>query len=142
MKPYKRVFTEENALSELTDVKIIDKIFEFIKENPFPKDHEQFHAWAEEQGFKEADILEQYVYAILTVFITGGKSKGELQNNAQVKKGIEVEKEHVAIENNDNKVVAYISELLAQKIATDHIIEFENYYDALDEMETKLKEEK
>lgn len=48
----------------------------------------------------------------------------------QIEKGVKVEREHT---NDDS---------LAKEIAMDHLKEFPNYYDALDEMEKKLKADK
>jgi hypothetical protein len=47
----------------------------------------------------------------------------------QLAKGIEVEMEHTE------------SNIVATKIALDHLAEFPDYYDALEEMENKLKKQ-
>jgi hypothetical protein len=60
----------------------------------------------------------------------GGKSGGKPPKGVdmeQVKKGIEVEKEHTK------------DPLVAMKIALDHLTELSEYYSALDKMESDLK---
>ena len=78
MKRYKQLFKEDDSLIQLTDITIPEKIVNFIKENPFPKDHEQWHKFAEDELKIDSNVLEQYAYAMLTVIFTGGKSKGDL----------------------------------------------------------------
>jgi len=127
MKQYKRKF-KENSLSELTDPEIVDKLVEFIRNNPFPKDHEQLHAFAEGLSL-DADVLEQYAYAMLTVILCGGKSKGnEVDASEDNKKiGRQIEIEHVEYDS-DNKVVKRIQEVLIEKIMFDHLFEDIEYY--------------
>ena len=49
MKRYKRYFKEEDSLKDLIDESIPQKLVDFIKKNPFPKDHEGIHKFAEEE---------------------------------------------------------------------------------------------
>lgn len=144
---WKSIFTEENALGLLKNVNLIDDLFEFFKSNPYPKDHEQLHAFAEQKGV-ESEELEQYVYAIVSAVVCGGKSAGMDQSifpADQITKGMKVEQEHLDMSNYGNPVVKRIIDLLSTKIACDHQAEFvgqdtpAKYYDALDEMEKKLK---
>jgi hypothetical protein len=63
----------------------------------------------------------------------GGESKGKPPKGMipeQEAMGIEVEYEHTSDWD------------IARKIAWDHLAEFDTYYDALDEMEKRLEEEK
>jgi hypothetical protein len=128
-KRYKQFF-KENSLSVLKDEKIIDDIFEFIYNNPYPVDAD-FHKFVESKG-AEPDDYETYVYAILSCFIVGGKSykskiKYEDISEQEKKDGLKVEMEHVD-EKNDNKVVKKICDMIAKKIHYDHDVENENYY--------------
>lgn len=122
-----RFFKEENSLAMLNDTALIDKIVNFIKENPFPAD-EQLHKFAEENRI-EPDIIESYVYAILSVFLTGGKSKGQEVNADQENKdiGFKIEAEHVET-GIDNVVVKHIEDILKTKILNDHLAETKTYY--------------
>lgn len=118
---------KENSLSQLKDTVIIDKIIEFIKANPFPLDKD-FHAFVEKNGM-DPDEFETYAYAILTVFLCGGKSKGRPSeaNEENIKIGRQIEMEHVEYETTD-KVVKHIQEILSEKILADHTFETESYY--------------
>jgi hypothetical protein len=72
-------------------------------------------------------------YALAGRFVAlmrGGRSRGERPARATdeaVRRGTEVEREHVA---GDDEV--------ARKIAYDHIEEHHDYYEALDQMEREL----
>lgn len=123
----KKYLKEENSLSMLKDTKTIDKIIEFIKENPFPVD-EQLHKFAGENNI-EPDTMESHVYAILSVFLTGGKSKGKEADADKENKdiGFKIETEHVDT-GIDNKVVKHIEDILKTKIANDHLFETKTYY--------------
>ena len=132
MKRYKPLLKEENSLSQLKDVTLVDKLFDFIIKNPFPKDHEQLHKFAESLGI-EADQLEIVAYAIISAFLCGGRfydsgKKIEDLNQEELKNGIIVEQEHVTDKNLDNPVVKRIVELMKQKISADHVTEKDNYY--------------
>lgn len=142
IKKYKRKFKEENALAHLLDPTIIDKIIDFIKSTPFPKDREQFHVWAEEQGFNGAAKLEEYVYAIVSVLIVGGKSKGDFSkiSDEQLKIGKQIEREHVET-GIDNPVIKRIEEIFATKISSDHFIEKDDYYTSTINFRDELEQE-
>lgn len=140
---YKSIFQEEDSLQELTDTSLVDKIIDFFMKNPYPKDHSQLHAFAESIGV-EADTIEQYVYAIVSSFISGGtfnksgKSEEEFEQS-EIESGIKIEHEHVDTQT-DNEVVKYIGNYLSKRIALDHLSEFSNYYTLLTEMEKKSEE--
>lgn len=129
MNTLKALFLSINKEAE-EDLSLI--VYNYFKDNPNPKD-EDFHKFIEAKSINvhEAENAA-YKYATLYIqFMEDGKSN---ENNAtvsinedQLKKGIEIEKEHTS--NKD----------IATKIAKDHLSEFSNYYTALDEMETKLK---
>lgn len=123
-----RIQIKENSLSNLKDPEMVDKIVDFIKSNPFPKDHEQFHKWAESQGYEDSNA-EECVYAMLTVILTGGKSKGkEIEISPENKKiGEQIELEHVDYKS-DNPVVKRIQDVFIKKIYLDHTAEMEDYY--------------
>lgn len=128
---YKSRFREaKDSLDELTDSSIPKKIVEFIKKNPFPRDHEQWHKFAEDDLKINSAILEQYAYAMLTVIFTGGKSEGNLTkiSKEQWAMGEQIEREHVSMPEIDNKVVTAIQELFSKKIASDHWSEDGGYY--------------
>lgn len=129
MKRYKKLLQEENSLSQLTDTTIPQKIVDYIKENPFPKDHEQWHKFAEEELKIDSNLLEQYAYAFLTLILIGGKSKGKeikaSKENLDI--GYEIEIEHCEYET-DNKVLKEMQDILRQKISFDHLFETETYY--------------
>lgn len=132
MNRYKRKFIEDSNIPELTDVDLVEKIIEFIKQNPFPKDHEQLHTWAKQQGYEEASIVEQYVYAILTVFVCGGTfNKNGMDSSTfdseEIQMGKIVEAEHT-LNTIDNPVVNKIADYFQTRIAYDHISDNPKYY--------------
>lgn len=143
MKRYISKFKEEdNSLSELTDSTIPEKLAEFIIKNPFPKDEDQIHKFAEEELGIDPDKLEQYVYAFLTVILTGGASKGVYHNKdiEQMAIGEKIESEHVDLVT-DNEVVKKIQLLLKHKIANDHLQENDKYYTSKIDFNDELKKE-
>lgn len=123
-----KIQIKENSLTGLKDPKMVDDIVEFIKKNPFPKDHEQFHTWAEKKGY-EAKTIEECIYAMLTIILCGGKSKGKkIDISAENKKiGEQIELEHVDYDS-DNPVVKRIQEIFIEKIYLDHTAEMKDYY--------------
>lgn len=143
MKRYISKFKEEeNSLSELTDSTIPEKLVEFILKNPFPKDKDQLHKFAEEELKIDPDKLEQYVYAFLTVILTGGKSKGDTSkiSKEQLDIGMQIEKEHVEM-GIDNKVVLAIEDIFKKKISCDHDAEDNKYYQGSVNFKDELKQE-
>jgi hypothetical protein len=140
MKKYKRIF-QEDSISQLTDPNIVNKLVDFIRNNPFPTDYQQIHAFAEGLGI-EADILEQYAYAMLTVILCGGKSKGkEVEASDKNKEiGRKIELEHVEYYS-DNEVIKRIQEVFIDKIKNDHLFETDSYYVNGVDFENELKQE-
>lgn len=135
---------EEDSLSQLNNTKIVDEIIDFLRKNPFPKDHEQFHKYFEDKGYKEEEIgnIEQYVYAMLSIILTGGASKGKeiKASDENLKIGYEIEKEHVETGIN-NKVVKHIEDILRKKISYDHLAETDTYYVDGVNFKNELKQE-
>ena len=129
VKRYKKYF-KENSLSVLKDEKIVDDIFDYIYNNPYPTD-DDFHKFVESKN-ADPDDYETYVYAILSCFIAGGraydKKKAEKDfDEKEVAMGLKVEYEHLD-EKNDNKIVKYIVDKLSGRIASDHLTENKVYY--------------
>lgn len=129
---------EESEASNASTEKITQAFASFLLKN---KDKnitdDDVHKWAEDNKYK-TPLVESIAYSFakkMIVLLNDGKAKEkgltEDQVDAeQLKKGIEVEKEHS-------------SDLdIQKKTAMDHLAEFPKYYDALDEMETKLKANK
>jgi hypothetical protein len=145
MELYKRIFEDEeqssNSLDQLTDISIPQKIVDFIRKNPFPQDHTQWHTFAEGLGLDPA-VLEQYAYAMLTVIFTGGKSKGDSSeiSQEQLDIGMKIEQEHVKLET-DNLVVKAIQDIFALKITSDHNAENDKYYLGSVNFKNELKQE-
>jgi hypothetical protein len=142
MKRYKPLLREENSLSQLDKPELVDKLFQYFKENPYPLDHEGFHKFAESLGM-EADDLEIYGWAIISCFVTGGNfnksgKKEEDFDSKEIEIGIDIEKEHTDY-TNENPVVKRIANFMQKRIAKDHLSEFSNYYTLLKEMEKNAK---
>jgi hypothetical protein len=100
----------------------------------------EVHGLAEEMG-AEVDDVESFIYSVASEWVAfqraevspGGRAeeKGVTEKDFEpeaVAKGIELELEHTRDLD------------LAKKIALDHLAEFEDYYDGLEEMEAKLAE--
>jgi hypothetical protein len=143
MKRYKRYFKEEDSLKDLTDESIPQKLVDFIKKNPFPQDHEGIHKFAEEELKIDADILEQYCYAFLTLIFCGGASKGKevdaSKENMDI--GHKIEIEHCSYDT-DNKVIKAMQDIIVNKIANDHLAETDSYYvDGVKSFKDELKQE-
>lgn len=107
-----------------------DKVYNFIKRNPYPSD-DKMHRLAD-QNKTSHEAMEGAAYSLLSDFINHGeakKFKGKY-NSSQLKAGTKVEKEHT---NNPR---------IARRIAKDHLAEFGDYYTRLKKMEDKAEEEK
>lgn len=137
---HKRIFKEENSLSSLTDTSLPEKIKEFILKNPFPKD-DDLHKFAEDNKI-EPDMLEQYVYAFLTLILVGGASKGKdmeiSKENMDI--GHKIELEHCKYDS-DNKVIKAMQYILVHKITMDHSFEDKDYYSKSINFKDELKRE-
>jgi hypothetical protein len=142
MKKYIRKFNEEGEEVKLEDVGLVDKLFAWFKENPYPQDHTGVHKFAESLGL-EADVVETYICAIVSCFVSGGNfnksgKKAEDFDPEEIRVGLEIESEHVD-KDNDNPVVKRICELFEKRISLDHLVESEKYYTKLKEMEASFK---
>lgn len=149
MKMYKSKFNEadEEKIVELDDVSLVDKIFDWFKENPYPSDNSGLHKFAESLGLG-VDVVETYVYAIVSCFVSGGNfnksgKKMEDFDPEEIKKGMEIESEHID-KDNDNPIIKHIGDIFRKRIALDHISEASpvSYYDKLKIMEDEIKNEK
>jgi hypothetical protein len=115
-----RYLTEEKDNDALKS-----KIIDFFKSNPKPKDS-MIHSFAEKEGI-DTHKFEEVVYDILGSFLGYGRSKdfkGKIDTK-ELKMGIEVEMEHTG------------NEMIASRIAHDHLSEIPNYYTLLKAMESK-----
>jgi hypothetical protein len=109
-------------------------IIDFFKNNPYPHD-DMIHRLAINLDIDKI-ILENKIYEALATLLNGGNSfKKTVGDSDQLKKGIKIEMEHL-----DSK--SPFAELLAEKIAKDHIVEDKKYYDKLLKMEASNKLEK
>lgn len=118
---------EISMLSEEMQMKVI----QFLLQNPKVKD-EELHAWATENGYTPEEI-EEYIYEF-TADVLKRMTRSMSEDDSQfipeeLKRGIEVEKEHTS------------NEILAKMIAKDHLKELPNYYTILDYCVEKNKEE-
>ena len=109
-----------------------EKILQFLRDNPSPED-EAVHAFAESLGI-EPHELEDEIYDILSGFIAEGIAGGLAEgvdddefDAEQLARGILVELEHTD------------SFSKAKEIAKDHLVESEDYYVALEQMEEELE---
>lgn len=105
---------------------IYQKIVDFLTENPNPSDKE-FHKFAEDMGIDEHK-MEEYVYSMIGSIFGNGKAmeKGITEKDVDKKElemGVKVEKEHTG------------NELIAKKVALDHLAELPDYYTRLKKME-------
>ena len=131
MKRYKPLLKEENSLSKLDKPELVDKLIDFFKSNPYPQDHNGVHKFAESLGI-EADVLEVYIYAIVSCFVSGGNfnksgKKEEDFSEQEKQDGMDVEKEHVDMKT-DNPVVKRIGEYMRNRIRLDHNADQSDYY--------------
>jgi len=146
IKRYTRKFKEDdnNSLSLLTDVDLVNQIYNYFYNNPFPLDHMGVHKFAESLG-QDPEVIEQYIYAMLSTFICGGKAykenKQELDFDSDaIEQGMQVETEHLAVDV-DNPVIKKVVELFAKRISMDHLVESGKYYEYLKDMENKMNSE-
>jgi len=113
---------EVNKKEEEND-KIMGAIIEYFSTHEKPND-EEVHKIAEDLGINPHE-LENKVYSLLTGFLNAGRYKENPvePDSEELKKGIEVEKEHTTIP------------ALAKRIALDHLSEMPDYYTKLAKME-------
>jgi len=108
-------------------------VLQFFVDNPNPSD-DDFHGFAEQNGL-DVHMAESCAYRLATIaaqLLMGGKSKDAGLTYQDVpedvlQKGMQVEMEHGA------------GEIIAKKIALDHLTESIQYYEALDKMEQSLQ---
>lgn len=108
------------------------KVIDFIKANPYPED-EKFHTFAESLGMSPHE-LEDVAYSLLSDVFAQGKGDDEGAEELppkELKKGLDVEKEHTS------------NPMIAKEIVEDHELESKDntYYEKLDDMEKEMKEE-
>lgn len=93
------------------------------------KDHRDIHALAEKLGMDEPGQLEEIAYAMLQSFWANGRAMEKGMDfevdEKELNMGMKVELEHT-----DSDVIAY-------RIALDHLAELKDYYTLLAEMEKK-----
>ena len=112
------------------------EVIKFLHENPNPSDDE-LHGWAEENGL-EVEEVEEVVYTLATAmveFLHNGKAfeSGLTEDNIdsdELELGIEIEMEHTT------------NEMIAKRIAMDHLSEFPDYYSRLLDMEDEAKKDR
>ena len=122
------VFVEEVSIDK-------EKLLQFFIDNPYPDDF-KLHEFADSMGI-DTHILEGEVYKILSTFLSGGfaKEKGISEKDVdkgQLEKGIKVEYEHV-----DKK--SDYADMIAKRIALDHLAELDDYYDKLEIIEYDIE---
>ena len=94
------------------------------------KDHEDFHALAEELG-SEPSVLEEKAYALIQSFFSQGNYMKDGQGKTFDKKEIDMGKK-VELEHTNNPIIAF-------RISLDHLTEFPDYYTRLAKMEDEAK---
>lgn len=129
-----------NSLNMLDNEVVVEKLVKFIKKNPFPT-NDMLHSFAKSIGM-EPDDLEEYAYAMLSVILTGGTSKGKPTNASQENKmiGYNIEKEHVET-GIDHPVIKKIETVFKNKIKNDHLTETDTYYVDGVNFKNELKQE-
>lgn len=118
---------KSNKVAQGRNIALHEKIFDFFRSNPRPKDSE-VHAFSKTLGIDEHQFEEE-IYNIIGSFIGYGDSvnfRGVI-NPEQLKIGIEEEMEHTN------------HPLIARKIASDHIAKISTYYTWLKKMEGAAK---
>lgn len=113
-----------------------EEVMAFLKATPAPTD-DQLHQWAEARGY-QVPAVEAKVYALAGKFVAGFLEQGRAQEKgveasdtpkSELAMGKKVETEHT------NKPE------IAERIATDHLAESDQYYTALKQMEDNLKKQ-
>lgn len=105
--------------------KTMGAIIDFFASKEKPTDDE-VHSLAKELGIDKHQF-EEKIYAILSSFFNAGRYKtNPVEPDAEeLKKGMEVEKEHTT------------SDVFARRIALDHLSELPDYYTRLAKMEAE-----
>ena len=114
-------------------------VAEFLKDNPNPKDHEEFHQWAEGKGYDvpKAEASAYKLATIWTSFLFGGRAnekklKAVDADQSELAMGRKVEMEHTT------------DVRMAERISLDHLAEAPKdaplkYYTALKLMERLIE---
>jgi hypothetical protein len=119
-----------NKIAEdILNKNVENEVIAFFEKNPNPSDN-ALHRWAEGKGYDVHEV-EEVIYALATkfvLFITGGRAKEKNITKTDVNKkelamGIKIEQEHIA------------DDVVAERIALDHLAEMPDYYTKLSEME-------
>jgi hypothetical protein len=101
------------------------KLLEYFRYNPLATDADLFE-YAEKVGIDYDELLD-HALALVGMFVGAGKYVNEGGHKhidqTQLRMGIEVEKEHT------------VCELIAERIAKDHLTEIPDYYTRLKHME-------
>lgn len=115
--------SEAIILNEQKNKDISVTIIEWFVANSYPKDKD-VHKFAESLGIKP-DLLEEKIYAVLSSFLSEGRSKNfkGTYNAKEIKMGIKIEIEHTT------------DTLISEKISKDHLAEIPDYYTRLNKME-------
>lgn len=109
------------------NINLRKQLFEYFSNpNAELNDQKGIHALADKLGL-EHSIVEEEVYQILHDFLGAGRfveSGGKVaMDPEQIAMGIKVEREHTTCD------------LIAERIAKDHLTELKDYYTRLDKME-------
>lgn len=111
------------------------EVIKFLHENPNPSDDE-LHGWAEETGL-EVEEVEEVVYTLATAMVEllhngkafeSGLTEDDLDPD-EIDIGIEIESEHTT------------NDMIAKRIAMDHLVEIPDYYSRLVDMEDEAKKD-
>lgn len=138
IEPMSQPAPTQEIQSKEINAAIATNIIDFFKNNEKPED-EAIHKFAEEMKINKHEF-EEVIYSLMGAFLANGKSRtfdGEYDPK-ELEMGIEVEKEHLI----GAKLPDAVINLLAEKIAKDHLAEFKTYYTALKNMEKELEGKK
>lgn len=112
----------------MSNTKIQNTLFNFFTKIKDPND-DLVHQLADKLGI-EHSALEKEIYELLSSLLYNGKYNEQKRKDGKVpidkgqfEKGVKIEMEHTS------------NELLAQRIALDHLTEIVDYYDRLEKME-------
>jgi len=124
---------DEKSEEKESKTENITKAVSFLMGNP-TADDAQIHEVAKQIGMDSHDF-EEIIYKISGTFLSLGKSKdfkGEYDAK-ELAAGIKVEQEHLEGSSLPQKVL----DIIAEKIAKDHLAEIKDYYTRLGKMEDK-----
>ncbi len=113
------------------------KLIDFLKTKEAKIPDKKIHDFALNLGF-DPDDVEEMIYSLLITFLSYGRSRNFKGNfdPKQLDAGKKVEMEHFE----GSPLKKEILEIMAEKIARDHLAEFPNYYiPYLEKMEAEAK---